>query len=295
MNAALLQTFLEVARTRHFGHSAENLFLTQSTVSSRIKQLEEMLGVPVFSRQKNNIQLTPAGKRLIPHAENILASWQQTIQEVGIPQQQSHQIALGSTANLWDTFLQSLLPNIAIQFDDLHIRTEVSEPEYLIRALMGGRLDIAILLDAPTNIDLEAHQIGNLELTLVCSKPEQSIKDIPSTGYILVDWGTAFNLQQAKLFSTPTAPILHTSQGHIALEFILGYQGAAFLPRTTVNRYLVEKKLFIIENAPVIQRNVYLLHAKSNKKQDTLEPIISFLKNSGIQLFMKNSGIQLFI
>ena len=73
MNTDLLRTFLEVAKTRHFGHAAENLYLTQSAVSSRIKQLEGTLGVPLFTRQRNNILLTPAGERLLPHAENLLA------------------------------------------------------------------------------------------------------------------------------------------------------------------------------------------------------------------------------
>ena len=74
MNTDLLRTFLEVAKTRHFGDAADNLYLTQSAVSSRIKQLESALGVRIFTRQRNNILLTPAGERLLPHAENLLAS-----------------------------------------------------------------------------------------------------------------------------------------------------------------------------------------------------------------------------
>ena len=63
MNTDLLRTFLEVAKTRHFGHAAENLYLTQSAVSSRIRQLETTVGVPLFTRQRNNILLTPSGDR----------------------------------------------------------------------------------------------------------------------------------------------------------------------------------------------------------------------------------------
>ena len=46
MDIALLKTFLEVAKTRHFGRAAENLYITQAAVSARIKQMEEDLGVP---------------------------------------------------------------------------------------------------------------------------------------------------------------------------------------------------------------------------------------------------------
>ena len=63
MDTELLKTFLEVSRTRHFGRAAEALYLTQSAVSFRIRQLENQLGVNLFTRHRNNIRLTPAGEK----------------------------------------------------------------------------------------------------------------------------------------------------------------------------------------------------------------------------------------
>lgn len=57
MDTELLKTFLEVSRTRHFGRAAEALYLTQSAVSFRIRQLENQLGVNLFTRHRNNIRL----------------------------------------------------------------------------------------------------------------------------------------------------------------------------------------------------------------------------------------------
>ncbi|WP_351060278.1 LysR family transcriptional regulator, partial [Psychrobacter sp. TB20-MNA-CIBAN-0197] len=53
MDIDLLKTFVEVVRTRHFGKAAENLYITQSAVSFRIRQLEQGLGVNLFIRQRN--------------------------------------------------------------------------------------------------------------------------------------------------------------------------------------------------------------------------------------------------
>ncbi len=50
MDTELLRTFIEVSKTRHFGRAAENLYLTQSAVSFRIRQLEQQLGVSLFAR-----------------------------------------------------------------------------------------------------------------------------------------------------------------------------------------------------------------------------------------------------
>ncbi|CAK8739831.1 HTH-type transcriptional regulator HdfR [Sodalis praecaptivus] len=66
MDTELLKTFLEVSRTRHFGRAAEALYLTQSAVSFRIRQLETQLGVSLFTRYRNNIRLTAAGNACCP-------------------------------------------------------------------------------------------------------------------------------------------------------------------------------------------------------------------------------------
>ena len=63
MDIELLRTFLAVVRTRHFGRAADELCVTQSAVSARIRQLEKTLGKPLFSRIRNNIQLTPEGRQ----------------------------------------------------------------------------------------------------------------------------------------------------------------------------------------------------------------------------------------
>lgn len=283
MNTDLLRTFLEVAKTRHFGHAAENLYLTQSAVSSRIKQLEDTIGVSVFTRQRNNILLTPAGERLLPHAENLLASWQLAVQEVGVPMKKNMQLALGGTSNLWDTFLQSVLPKLGAQFPNLYMRTEINQSQHLIRSLLGGRVDIVVVLDAPTNMDIDSKRIGNLELIMVCNKANQKLEDVPSIGHVFVDWGTAFNLQQARLFSEPVAPILHTGQSHIALEFILSHRGAAYLPRALVESYLDDGYLFQVDGAMEIKQDVHLVFPKDADKSLSVGPVIRFLEELDIK------------
>ena len=283
MNSDLLRTFLEVAKTRHFGHAAENLFLTQSAVSSRIKQLENSLGVPIFSRQKNNILLTPAGERLLPNAENLIATWQLTVQEVGIPKRQNMQLSLGGTSNLWDTFLQSVLPKLAQQFPSLYMRTEINQSQHLVRSLLGGRLDIFAVLDAPVNIDFDSRKIGHLDLILVCNMEGKILADLPQMGYIFVDWGASFNLQQARLFPEPVAPILHTGQSHIALEFILSHQGASYLPRALVEPHIEDGLLFEVPDATEISQDVYLVFSKNAETSITIGPIIRYLAGLDIK------------
>ena len=64
----LVETFLDLTKTLNFNHSAERLNVSQSTVSSRIRVLEEQLGTPLFTRGRSGARLTPSGERFQAHA-----------------------------------------------------------------------------------------------------------------------------------------------------------------------------------------------------------------------------------
>ena len=72
MDINAIKTFLEVAKTRHFGHAANALFVSQSTVSARIRSLEESIGAELFIRERGNIRLSPSGEALMTYAQGQL-------------------------------------------------------------------------------------------------------------------------------------------------------------------------------------------------------------------------------
>jgi DNA-binding transcriptional LysR family regulator len=110
MDTELLKTFLEVNRTRHFGRAAEHLCLTQSAVSGRIRQLEEMLGTALFVRARNNLRLTAHGERLVPYAETILTAWTRVKQDLAVADEAAVVLSVGGLASLWDILLTDWLP-----------------------------------------------------------------------------------------------------------------------------------------------------------------------------------------
>jgi DNA-binding transcriptional LysR family regulator len=108
MDIELLRTFLEVSRTRHFGQAAEAMYLTQAAVSSRIKTLEQMLGVQLFDRIKRDIQLTPEGNRLVSRADFLISEWRKIRQEASAGGAKL-QLSVGGSLRLWDVLLQDWL------------------------------------------------------------------------------------------------------------------------------------------------------------------------------------------
>ena len=79
MNLAEIETFLMAVETKNITKTAENLFLSQPTVSHRLKALEEELGVQLMTRKKGykQIELTSYGEDFIPIAERWIYLWQE--------------------------------------------------------------------------------------------------------------------------------------------------------------------------------------------------------------------------
>ena len=73
MDLRQLESFVAVARHRHFTRAAEDLYLTQSAVSQQVRRLEPQVGLDLLRRTSRGVELTAAGAELLPRAEAILA------------------------------------------------------------------------------------------------------------------------------------------------------------------------------------------------------------------------------
>jgi DNA-binding transcriptional LysR family regulator len=284
LDTELLKTFLEVCNTRHFGKAAENLYVTQAAVSSRIKQLESRLGLALFSRLRNNIKLTPAGERLIPHAEAVLNTWQRAFQEVAITSKQSIQLALGGSPNVWDLMLQNSLYQLKVSKPELAIRAEVLSHTVVTRQLLERSLDLALVFDSPKVDEIITVKLFQLPLELVSTKDHLNISDIASVGYIMLDWGTLFSIQHAKLCKQLPPPTLHTNIARVALDYMLQAGGAAYLPTQLVEPYIDNQQLFRVDDAPEMHRDVFVSYHKDNVKTELIESVIVLFKTAATQV-----------
>ena len=254
MDTELLKTFIEVQRTRHFGKAAENLYLTQSAVSFRIRQLEQQLGVNLFSRYRNNIQLTAAGERLLPHAEAMLTALQRAKQDVAVSAEQAVQLSIAATANIWDAFLLQGFISIQHALPGLSWRAESLGRKQIARLVLERHLDLAVLFDAPKVDEMQIDKLGDIQLLPVTTHSEHTTASAMQQQYILVDWGTAFDIQHARHFPDLAPPQLRTGSARIAVELMQQRGGSAYLPQTMVKTLLGGGSLHLITAAPVVQR-----------------------------------------
>jgi len=255
MDTELLATFLELGRTRHFGRAAENLYLTQSAISARIRQLEESLGVTLFTRTRNDIQLTLAGARMTKYAESILSTWNRARQDAALKAEDHESLAIGGMFSLWDIVLQDWLGRLHTSRPALALQAEAGSQDMLVRKLLDGAIDLAFMWEPPQLAELELDEIGQIRLVLVSARADQSAEQAVRDGYIKVDWGTSFSIAHARHFPDTPPPVLRVSHARMALALLLQGQGAAaYIAESMVQEHLASGNLHRVVDAPVLDR-----------------------------------------
>ncbi|MHB8623406.1 MAG: LysR family transcriptional regulator [Sulfuricaulis sp.] len=277
MDIDLLKTFLEVHRTRHFGRTAENLYLTQSAVSARIRLLEETLGAPLFTRTRNDIQLTPAGTRLLKYAESILNAWNRARQDAALGEEDKISLAIGGAYSLWDILLQEWTHRLYGELPQVALQAEAHGTEMLIRRLLDRALDIAFMFEPPQMAELLVREIALIKLIMVADRPHLSAREAVGQGYIMADWGTSYAISHARHFPDMPPPAVRMGLGRMALAFLLDNGGAAYLAEQMVSEYLQSGRLYRVEEAPVIDRQVYAVYPLTSERKMLLEQVLSFL------------------
>lgn len=278
MNIEHLRTFLEIATSGSFQLAADKLYVTQSTVSARIKSLEEHLNRRLFNRNRNGAELTAGGHHFHRHALTVVRAWNRAKQEITLPEELRAVINLGIHLNHWDhiatnwlSWMQKQMPDIAT-----HIVSEYSRP--LMHLLRDGLLDI-VILDIPQKfpgIVIEPFVSENLILvsTTPCSMASKGIKD-----YVFVDWGETFKEQHSVAFPEISMPKLSVGLSMVGLDHILNYGGSGYFLEQTVIPLIKEGRLYRVVNAPTFKRPIYIVYWEPRDSNELIISVVNGLKN----------------
>ena len=271
MDVDLLKSFLAVKRSHHFGRAAEELFVTQAAVSARIKRLEQMLGAQLFKREARDVSLTAEGHRLVPAAERILAEWRKAEQEVAFGDAQHEQLAVAGLYSMWDFLLQDWLNQLCEERPELAVLADALHDEMIVSRVLQGILDIGFVFEPPLMEELREEPVATTTLLMVASEPGLGVTEAMQHNYVYVDWGVSFDVKHAQFFPGFTVPQYRMGRGRMAKAFITANGGAAYLTSRTVREGLDEGSLFIVEDAPRIERTVFALSLNSSHKRSLIE------------------------
>ena len=288
MDTELLKTFLEVSRTRHFGRAAESLYLTQSAVSFRIRQLENQLGANLFTRHRNNIRLTPAGERLVPYAESLMSTWQLAKKEVAHSLQHT-ELSIGATASLWEAYLTPWLQQLYKQREALRLEARIALRHSLVKQLHERQLDLLITTEPPKMDELSSLLLGHFSLRLFSFEPIDLSKETESDAehknaneapYIKLEWGADFHQQENRLLESVQIPVLTTTSAHLTRQLLETTGGCAFLPEHWQKEY---PQLTMNADMPAVVRPLYAVWLQNSDQQALIRQLLKTPMNNAAQ------------
>ncbi|EDY4903629.1 HTH-type transcriptional regulator HdfR [Salmonella enterica] len=262
VDTELLKTFLEVSRTRHFGRAAEALYLTQSAVSFRIRQLENQLGVNLFTRHRNNIRLTTAGEKLLPYAETLMNTWQAARKEVAHTSRHN-EFSIGASASLWECMLNAWLgrlyqlqePQSGLQFE-----ARIAQRQSLVKQLHERQLDLLITTEAPKMDEFSSQLLGHFTLALYCSSPARKKSEL---NYLRLEWGPDFQQHETGLIAADEVPVLTTSSAELARQQLSALNGSSWLPVNWANE---KGGLHTVADSATLSRPLYAIWLQNSDK-----------------------------
>lgn len=158
-----LKTFVAVAHTLNFSRAAEQVHLSQSSVSEQVQALESELGAALFDRSRRKLSLTPAGERFLVHAVEMLRLAEHAYDSVvETATAISGPLRIGGLETLCAARLPALLADFQRQHAAVQLTLAISDSGGLRTAVLSGETDLAFLYgDVPQVSGLQGEVVAD--------------------------------------------------------------------------------------------------------------------------------------
>jgi LysR family hydrogen peroxide-inducible transcriptional activator len=146
MNLRDLKYLVALAEHRHFGRAAAASFVSQPTLSTQIRKLEDELGVTLIERAPRRVMLTPIGLEIADRARGVIAGVEQMTELARRSRDpEAGSVRLGVFPTLAPYLLPHVLPGVRERFPRLELLLVEEKTDAILQRLRDGRLDAGIL------------------------------------------------------------------------------------------------------------------------------------------------------
>lgn len=261
MNLPALRTFLAIVETGSLVRASARLNVTQSTVTARLKSLEQELGQTLIIRQKSGASLTAAGVRLLRYAETISDLWQQARQETALPGGFDAVCNMACHPDLWPGLGERLFHWIRQGQPTVALSVWQGGVAEMSGWLTSGLADLALTHVPAANSAQTLRPLWTDRLCLVSRAPDSSIRFDP--GYVFVEAGDEFGRWHAASYADAGTARLSFGSAQLGLDHLLTHGGSAYLPLRMAAPYLRDARLFRLHQAPEFQRECFAVINKT--------------------------------
>jgi LysR family transcriptional regulator, hydrogen peroxide-inducible genes activator len=294
MTLAELRYLVAVADLRHFGHAAERCHITQPTLSSQLRKLEDSLGVQLVERTTRSVTLTQTGERIVTHARRILEEADQ------IAELARHRhgvltsvLRLGIIPTLSPYILPLFLNRLHQSYPHLRLVLREDLTDNLLTALETHALDV-LLIALPEQVGVHPSMpLFREQFCFVCptghklsNRPAITDSDLAQErlllleeGHCLRDQALAVCRDQFREREAPSDDFRATSLETIC-EMVAAGLGCTLLPAMAVPHLAANDQRLEVRpiSAPTAHRRIGLLWRASFPRSDDLLVLGRFIQ-----------------
>lgn len=257
MNITSLQTFLAIVDTGSLVRASAKMNVTQSTVTARLKTLEDELGQQLLNRQKSGTTLTPAGTKLLRYARIMTGLWRQAQYETGLPAGLESVCTFGCDRELWHGPGKSFFNGVVSGHPEMAVSVHQGNTAELENWLSTGLVDVILTYESVARGNQTVHALPPEELVLYSDSPDTPIKADPN--YIFVDHGEDYRRAHGETYHDAGIARVSFDSSRWALEYLLERGGSAYLPRALAAPHVDRRQLFELDQAQVYTRKKNLI------------------------------------
>jgi len=282
MDLADLRIFRAVVEEGGITRAAEKLHRVQSSVSTRIRQLEEDLGAPLFLREGKKLHLSPAGAILLDYAARLLDLATEARDAVQDPRPRGL-FRLGAMESTAAVRLPGPLTEYYRRFPEVDLQLRTGNPTQLATAILAGEIDAALVAEPIAEEPFE-HIVAFVEdLVMVAKKDHPPIAaDRPAPATIIAfEHGCPHRKRLESWYERRGAMPRHTiqlSSYHAMLGCVVVGMGVALLPRSVLETFPERHRLSEHALPPGLDRAATLLIWRRGVRSPKTEALRSILE-----------------
>ena len=295
IQATLHQMVVFEATARHgsFTRAAEELLITQPTVSGQVKQLSKVVGFPLFEQIGKSLYLTEAGKELLSTTQVIferLENFEMKIADLKGTRRGRLRLGVITTAKY---FVPRLLGSFCQQYLGIDVSLKVANHQQLQRCMLENQDDLYILSKIPKDLDLWAQPFLDNPLVVVAPKnhplaqasniPIKSLDDEP---FVMCEQGSGTRAAVQQLFAQHQVSVrvkLELGSNEAIKQAIAGGLGISVLSRHTLEGLTEKLTILDVQHFPIKHR-WYVAYFSGKRLSVIADAFLNYLLEESKQL-----------
>ncbi|WP_166639294.1 LysR family transcriptional regulator [Aureibacillus halotolerans] len=273
-----IRTFIAVADEKSFTKAAQKLLLSQPSVSLHIKQLEEEFQTTLIDRSQKFVKLTATGEFFYQRAQELVALYDQTIQEIdGLHQRVEGTLAIGASYTIGEYLLPSLLAPFQQAFPGVELRVFIENTSSIAEKVHDRTLTLGFVEGKVTLPQLHVTPILEDEMVLVAPASYSHQLTAPVSPKQLAEWpwvsrepGSGTREVMNRFFDTHklhSKRVTTISSNYGVKEAVVNGLGVSILSKWVVSKSLKQKELYIVPMIgwPALKRDFCLVEATTER------------------------------